>query len=92
MLVFYSLRRLGVFLLCTTTQMGSQSITGYPQQYVAGTHTIPNSNLPGLRFFVYRICIIMRHSHLNDAEIPETKRFIPKDFELGITLSEGLFT
>ena len=30
MLVFYSLRRLGVFLLCTTTQMGSQSITGLP--------------------------------------------------------------
>ena len=34
----------------------------------------------------------MWHSHLNDMEIPETKRFIPKDFELGITLSEGLFT
>ena len=28
----------------------------------------------------------MRHSHLNDMEIPETKRFIPKGFELG-TLS-----
>ena len=31
-----------------------------------------------LRFFVYCICIIMWHSHLNDVEIPETKRFIPK--------------
>ena len=29
----------------------------------------------------------MRHSHLNDMEIPETKRFIPKGFELGTTLS-----
>jgi len=29
----------------------------------------------------------MWHSHLNDMEIPETKRFIPKGFELGITLS-----
>jgi len=25
--------------------------------------------------------------HLNDMEIPETKRFIPKGFELGKTLS-----
>ena len=30
----------------------------------------------------------MWHSHLNDIEIPETKRFIPKGFELGITLSK----
>ena len=37
---------------------------------------------PGLRFFEYCICIIMLHSHLNDMEIPETKRFIPKGFEL----------
>ena len=49
---------------------------------------VPNSNLPGLRFFVYCICIIMWHSHLNDMEIPETKRFIPKGFELGTTLSQ----
>ena len=42
---------------------------------------------PGLRFFVYCICIIMWHSHLNDMEIPETKSFIPKGFELGTTLS-----
>ena len=48
---------------------------------------VPNSNLPGIRFFVYCICIIMWHSHLNDMEIPETKRFIPKGFELGTTLS-----
>ena len=45
----------------------------------------PNSNLPGLRFSVYCICIIMWHSHLYDMEIPETKRFIPKGFELGTT-------
>ena len=31
--------------------------------------------------------IIMWHSHLNDMEIPETKRLIPKGFELGTTLS-----
>ena len=37
---------------------------------------------PGLRFFVYCICIIMWHSHLNDMEIPETKRFIRNGFEL----------
>ena len=29
----------------------------------------------------------MWHSHLNDMEIPETKRFIPKGSELGTTLS-----
>ena len=46
-----------------------------------------NSNLPGLRFFVCCICNRMWHSHLNDMEISETKRFIPKGFELGITLS-----
>ena len=34
------------------------------------------------------IRIIMWHSHLNDMEIPETKRFIPKGFELGTTLSQ----
>ena len=28
----------------------------------------------------------MWHSHLNDMEILETKRFIPKAFELGTTL------
>ena len=27
----------------------------------------------------------MWHSHLNDMKIPETKRFIPKGFELGAT-------
>ena len=48
---------------------------------------VPISNLPGLRFFVCRICIRMWHSHLNDMEIPETNRFIPKGFELGTTLS-----
>ena len=50
-------------------------------------NVVPNSNLLVLRFFVYCICIIMWHSHLNDVEIPETKRFIPKRFELGTTLS-----
>ena len=48
---------------------------------------VPNSNLLVLRFFVYCICIVMWHSHLNHIEIPETKRFIPKGFELGTTLS-----
>ena len=37
-------------------------------------NVVPNSNLPGIRFFVYCICIMMWHSHLNDMEIPETKR------------------
>ena len=32
----------------------------------------------------------MWHSHLNDMEIPETKRFIPKGFELGTTLSKPI--
>ena len=49
------------------------------------TNVVPNSDLPGLRFFVYCVCIIMWHSHLNDMEILETKRFIPKAFELGTT-------
>ena len=44
------------------------------------------SNLRRFRLFVYCICIIMWHSHLNDMEIPETKCFIPKGFELGTTL------
>ena len=35
-----------------------------------------------------RICIRMWHSHLNDMEIPETKRFTPKWFELGTTSIE----
>ena len=35
--------------------------------------------------FVYCICIIMWYLHLNDMEIPETKRFIPEGFELGTT-------
>ena len=50
-------------------------------------NVVPNSNLPGIRFFVYCICISMWHLHLNDMEIPETKRFIPKGFELGTALS-----
>ena len=48
---------------------------------------VPNSNLSGLKFFVCCICIRMWHSHLNDMEMSETKRFIPKGFELGTTLS-----
>ena len=28
----------------------------------------------------------MWHSHLNDMEIPETKRFIPKGFEIGYNI------
>ena len=35
------------------------------------------------------LCVLYLHwhSHLNDMEIPETKRFIPEGFELGTTLS-----
>ena len=40
-----------------------------------------------LRYFVHCICIIRWHLLLNDMEIPETKRFIPKGFESGTTLS-----
>ena len=29
----------------------------------------------------------MLHLHLNDMDIPETKSFIPKGYELGATLS-----
>ena len=47
---------------------------------------VPDSNLPGLRFFVHCIITIC-HSHLNDMEIHGTKRFIPKGFELGTSLS-----
>ena len=32
-----------------------------------------------------KICIIIKQSHLNDMEIPGTKHFIPKEFELGTT-------
>ena len=42
---------------------------------------------PGLGFFVYGFGILTQHSHLNDTEIPGTKRFILKGFELGTTLS-----
>ena len=48
---------------------------------------VSNSNFPGLRFFVYCICIKIWHSHLNEMEIPETKRVTPNGFELGTTLS-----
>ena len=54
--------------------------------YVMVFSGVVNSNLPGLRFFLYCICVIMWHSHLNDMEIAETKRFIPKGLELGTTL------
>ena len=30
----------------------------------------------------------MSHSHLNEMEIPKTKRFIRKGFELGTTFSQ----
>ena len=54
---------------------------------IGSLNDVPNSNLPGLRFFVHCICIITWHSHLNYMEIPGTKRFIPKGFELGTTLT-----
>ena len=34
----------------------------------------------------------MRHSHLNDMEMPETKRFIPKGFELDSALSQPIWS
>ena len=43
---------------------------------------------PGVKILVYCICIIMWHSHLNDMEIPETRRFILKGLELSTTLSK----
>ena len=36
------------------------------------------------------ICMIMQHSHLHDMEILGTKRFIPKEFEMG-TISSLLY-
>ena len=33
----------------------------------------------------------MCHSHLNDMEIPETKRFIPRGFELDLTMNKVFF-
>ena len=50
-------------------------------------NVLPNSNLTGSRIFVHCVCTLMWHSHLNDIEIPEAKRFTPKGFELGTTLS-----
>ena len=47
---------------------------------------IPDTCGQDLRFFVCCTCIIMKHSHLNDMEIPGTKRFIPKVVGLGATL------
>ena len=41
-------------------------------------------------FLVCCICMIMQHSHLNDMEILGTKRFIPKEFQLG-TISSLLY-
>ena len=43
---------------------------------------------PGVKILcVLYLRMIMLHSHLNDMEIPQTKRFIPKGFELGTTFS-----
>ena len=54
-------------------------------------NVVPNSNLPGLRFFVYCIGITMWHSHLNDMESPETKSFIAKGFEYNIELADLVY-
>ena len=63
--------------------------------YLIGSlNNVSNSHLSGLRFFVYCMCIIMLQSHLNNMEIPETRRFLPKGFELGTTMRkhcEGSF-
>ena len=37
-----------------------------------------------------RLCVM--HSHLNDMEIPGTKRFIPKGFELDARLSSSIWS
>ena len=50
-------------------------------------NVVPNSDLSRLRFFVCFICMIIQHSLFNEMEILRTKRFIPKGFELGTTLS-----
>ena len=42
---------------------------------------------PRVKILCVLYSIIMLHSHLNDGEIPETKRFILKGFELGTTFS-----
>ena len=65
----------------------SMTLFPLPTDLFGWLNVVPNSNLLGMRFFEYCICIIMWHSHLNDMEIPETKRFIPEGFELGTTLS-----
>ena len=36
--------------------------------------------------------MIMRHSHLNDKEIPGIKHFIPNGFELGTTLLQPIWS
>ena len=59
----------------------------WPIDLIGELSVVPNSNLPRLKFFVCYLCIRMWHSNLNDMEIPETKRFIPKAFELATTLS-----
>ena len=43
----------------------------YLEEFIFGI--LPNSNLPGLRFFVYCICFIMWHSYLNCMQTPSKK-------------------
>ena len=40
-------------------------------------NVVPNSDNPGLRFFVYCTCILLWHSHLNDMEILEKNCVLP---------------
>ena len=72
---------------CNFTTVNDFVSTVYRPIRLTQASVVPNSDLPGMRFFVYCICLLMWHSHLNDMEIPETKRFIPTGFELGTTLS-----
>ena len=67
-----------------------ETVVGCPCQETNSANAMlyPIQNSGGLRFFVHCICTIRWHSHLNDMEIPETKSFIPKRFELGTTLSQ----
>ena len=68
-------------------QQMNLSHKNWPIDLIGELSVAPNSNLPRLKFFVCYLCIRMWYSNLNDMEIPETKRFIPKAFELATTLS-----
>ena len=78
--------------------MSLRDVTTYIENHIKRLKNVKNRPIrltqcctqfksPGIKILCVLICIIMWHSHLNDMETPETKRFIPKGFELGTTLS-----